>query len=101
MTMSSRTEERPLESPEQRRGLFARFLAAMHESRRRQAEREIRQHQHLIDQAAAYHARCEAERRRCLVSPQNRSQSPAHQVSDDRSQRPASLLLQLKAALRG
>jgi len=100
MTMSPRVEERPLEPSEQRRGFFARFLAAMHESRRHQAEREIRQHQHLIDQAAAYHARCEAERRQRLTSPQNLSQSSAR-VGGDPSQRPVSLLLQLKAALGG
>jgi hypothetical protein len=31
--------------------VFARFLRALHRSRRRQARREIRRHQHLIAQA--------------------------------------------------
>jgi hypothetical protein len=34
-------------------GFFAAFLAAMHESRRDQAAREIRRYQHLIDEAQA------------------------------------------------
>lgn len=46
---------------------FASFLAAMHESRRCRAEQEIQQHQYLIRQAQAYHARCEIERQRRLA----------------------------------
>jgi hypothetical protein len=34
---------------------FARFLEALHESRRREAERVVRRYGHLAAQAEAYH----------------------------------------------
>jgi DNA-binding GntR family transcriptional regulator len=37
--------------PSKRRGLFAALFAALHRSRRLQAERVLRQHQHLIARA--------------------------------------------------
>jgi hypothetical protein len=37
--------------PSKRRGLFAALFAALHQSRRLQAERVLRQHQHLIARA--------------------------------------------------
>jgi alpha-D-ribose 1-methylphosphonate 5-triphosphate synthase subunit PhnG len=37
--------------PSKRRGLFAALFAALHRSRRLQAERILRQHQHLIARA--------------------------------------------------
>jgi anti-sigma-K factor RskA len=40
---------------------FARFLDALHESRRRKAERVIRRHDHLAAQAEAYQRRRAAE----------------------------------------
>ena len=39
------------------RDFGATFLQALHESRRRQAEREIQQHRHLIEQARLHRAR--------------------------------------------
>jgi hypothetical protein len=39
--------------PSKRRGLFAALFAALHRSRRLQAERVLRQHQHLIARAHA------------------------------------------------
>ena len=46
------------------RNVLRRLLAALHESRRRQAEREINRHAHLFDTAAAYEARRADNRRR-------------------------------------
>jgi hypothetical protein len=40
-----------------RRGLLSRFVAALHYSRRLQAEREIERHRHLIEAARDYDAR--------------------------------------------
>jgi hypothetical protein len=37
--------------PERRRGFFARFLNALHHSRRMQARRVLGQYRHLIDRA--------------------------------------------------
>jgi hypothetical protein len=44
----------PFGSQARRRGfgIFVGFLRALYESRRRQAEREIRRHQHLLDRYA-------------------------------------------------
>jgi hypothetical protein len=46
--------------PSKRRGLFAALFAALHRSRRLQAERVLRQHQHLIARAHARTQRHEA-----------------------------------------
>ena len=47
------------------------FLVAMHESRQRQAAREIRRHRHLVHEADAYEDRRLAELKRDLL--QNRA----------------------------
>src|SRR5262249_2450978 len=44
-------------APQGRRGFFAAFLDALHESRRRQAAREIEKYRYLIDEAKAEGAR--------------------------------------------
>ena len=38
------------------RRVFSRLLAALHRSRRLQAERELSRHRHLIEEARAYEA---------------------------------------------
>jgi len=45
-----RTADRVRKPAKQRRGWFMRFMAALNETRRQQAEREIRKHAHLIPQ---------------------------------------------------
>ena len=40
-------------APQGRRGFFAAFLDALHESRRRQAARELEKYRYLIDEAKA------------------------------------------------
>jgi hypothetical protein len=42
---------------EEKLGVFARVMAALHRSRRLQAERELGRHRHLIEEARAYEAR--------------------------------------------
>ena len=42
---------------EEKHGVFARVMAALHRSRRLQAERELDRHRHLIEEARAYEAR--------------------------------------------
>ena len=46
---------------EEKHGVFARVfaqvMAALHRSRRLQAERELNRHRHLIEEARAYEAR--------------------------------------------
>src|SRR5258708_1169395 len=54
------------------------FLIAMHESRERQAAREIRRHRHLAHEADAYQVRRLAELKRDLL------QNPPDHVNDGR-----------------
>jgi hypothetical protein len=42
---------------EEKHGVFSRIMAALHRSRRLQAERELTRHRHLIEEARAYEAR--------------------------------------------
>jgi hypothetical protein len=51
--MHNRPHTAPVPSPEARRGFGAALLDALHETRRRQAAREIHEHRHLIDDAKA------------------------------------------------
>ena len=48
---AARTASKTGESARRRHGWFMRFIATLHETRRRQAEREIQKHAHLIQQA--------------------------------------------------
>jgi hypothetical protein len=50
-------------------GFFSEFLAAMHESRRCQAGREIRRFEHLVLEARAYEARA----RQAHMQPEDRA----------------------------
>ena len=45
---SARTADTIRKPAVRRRGWFMRFMAALHETRRQQAEREIRKHAHLL-----------------------------------------------------
>jgi hypothetical protein len=42
---------------EEKQGVFSQIMAALHRSRRLQAERELTRHRHLIEEARAYEAR--------------------------------------------
>ena len=42
---------------EEKHGVFSQIMAALHRSRRLQAERELTRHRHLIEEARAYEAR--------------------------------------------
>jgi hypothetical protein len=53
-------------------GFFSEFLAAMHESRRCQAAREIRRFEHLVPEARAYEARARQAHQPCTV-PEDRA----------------------------
>jgi hypothetical protein len=43
--------------PEEKHGVISQIMAALHRSRRLQAERELARYRHLIEEARAYDAR--------------------------------------------
>jgi transcription elongation GreA/GreB family factor len=51
--MHPRPDATPVPSSRARRGFAAMLLDALHETRRRQAAREIHEHRHLVDDAKA------------------------------------------------
>jgi hypothetical protein len=59
-------------APQARRGFFAAFLDALHESRRRQAAREIEKYRYLIDEAKAKEMWRAIERAHAESSPAER-----------------------------
>jgi len=74
--MKRRSDTAPVPSPQPRRRFGAAFLEALHESRRRQAAREIEKYSYLVDEAKANEMWRAIARSRGSATPERRSSGP-------------------------